>query len=295
MPSMILRVLSVFLMMSGAAQAQTTEAEPDETTTVSFNLENSIQSPKICSSFIQGAPCKIEVKADSDNCRVRFSQINITFTVTYTGFGRNDRASRAHQWNGDSCNVTTNWPISHEVRGGEVRIDLSYRMTNGQSGTYNKNLSVRGANPAKDAIRGRIGLLTHSIILFQRNALEQFDGSGLPKRGTGFGAGGLENPSAAQLWNWMSNVDAARAPFAQAFADARALPSWMRRGGFPKLPDFTEDQAKRQGLQSLVGESYYKPHQNGTVWREIRGRKPFADKIVKIEAAINAGKPPAGW
>jgi len=276
-----------------ADDAATQSENTEETTVVTFGNIDKLAS-KTCKGLREAQPCQIEMAADSSNCRVRFRDIRIQTTVTYTNWGRKDSHQVNHHWTGDACRPRYYFPISNDVRGGNINLRITYAMTNGQNGTETKSLAITGENPTKDQIRAEINNLTYAVVFHHLSNLEQFK-NGHPKLTRGFGVGALSAPNASDIWNWKRGVTLRKAGLDIAFSNAKNHPANMRNSGFANLPDFTEEQVKLQALQYIVGQDYFIPNASGNGWVEAKPRRPFADKIVQIEKDIQAGNPPNGW
>lgn len=266
-----------------------------ETTDVSFTTDFTVQTTQTCGALLRGQPCVITVDASSSNCRVRFVEIVGVTTVSFSRHGRRDTGTKSHVWRGDSCRVSLPWAISDNVLGGDVRLSLNYRMTNGQAGSDGKALTVVGAALDPATVRADIRNPTYEAAVYHLSRFQHFASDGWPLVAQGFGVGALGAPDAGLMWNWKANLAARVALLDTAFAQAAAHPASMRAAGFVDLPDFTPDQIKLQALQSLVGQDYFLPAPTGGGWQAVPTRLSFADDIARTEADVAAGNPPSGW
>ncbi len=277
------------------ASAPALSDDTGDTTEVSFTTDFTVQTTQTCGALLRGQPCVITLDAESSNCRVRFVEIVGVTSVSFSRHGRRDTSTKSHVWRGDSCRVSLPWAISDAVLGGDVRLSLNYRMSNGQAGPDGKTLTVVGAALDPATVRADIRNPTYEAAIYHMSRFQQFASDGWPLAGQGFGVGALGAPDAAQMWNWKANLAVRIAGLDAAFARAAAHPATMRAAGFVDLPDFTPEQAKLQALQSLVGQDYFLPAPTGGGWQAIPTRLPFADDIVRTEAEVAAGNPPPGW
>lgn len=271
---------------------------PDERTTARIDFtKNTITAfSNPCSGLAEAKPCVVSWDADSSNCRVRFTEIVSTYTLTYKQFGRNDRDVRTHVWRGDSCKVNQRHEVSNAVRGGDLAVTFTYRMTNGQSGTSGHNAKILGANPATAAVRADLRNPIYAAFIYHVSKFKQFTAAGYPATSNAFGAFGIGSVdvfSPNELWNWKTNLSARVVLLDDAWSKAKNHPANLRSNGF-SVPDFDADQIARQALLSLRGRSYWRPGKNGG-WEKAVGDQNFADRVMEIAEEVANGKPPADW
>tara|TARA_R110000850_G_scaffold8981_4_gene33027 strand:+ start:571 stop:1476 length:906 start_codon:yes stop_codon:yes gene_type:complete len=265
---------------------------------VKFGIDAADGKTVLTSGCIKAVPepCSTTIDAAVERCDIAsFVEINMTATITYSQFGRNDVSTISRRWTGNKCAVKLAWPLSDEVLDGKYSMRASYRLSNGQTGNGNRSGEAKGENPSSDAVRQRVGNLSHSVILYKRNKFKQFNQNARPFRRDGIGAGGIETPSSEQFWNWHSSVDQAVSELDLLYTEAKKYPELLRSKGFASLPDFTADQIKLQAIQSVVAQSYFVPLRNGKGWKPMTDRLLFADDVLSMELDIQSGNPPQGW
>ncbi|WP_415920646.1 hypothetical protein [Tateyamaria sp. SN6-1] len=283
-------LLSVWCVVPGAGHAQS-----DDAVDVTFQLSGMARATR-CGNIAEARPCVITTNADTGNCRVRFIEIVAQYTVTYSGLGRKDSATRSQAWTGNACQPSFSHNASDDVRGGDTAIRYTYRLSNGQTGTFDRTITILGKNPTPAQVRAEIGQPVYEAAVFRLNAFEQFAADGAPKtsnRFGGFGVGDIVAAGVPDLWNWKSNIAARKAILDAAWAEAAAFPATMRAAGYA-VPDFTDAQLARQALLSLRGRSYHRPAATGG-WEVAAPATNFADIVMAIAADVAAGNPPAGW
>ena len=294
----MLRMVLVFkVAMALLVSPLIAHEEADETTDISVTTPNfASATPQVCPELAGGQPCTVAMKAESSNCRVRFTEIVATYTVTYKRFGRNDRSVISHTWRGDQCKVSERQRVSPDVRGGDIQVTFAYKLTNGQSGTSAHQISVVGANPSSATVRADLRQPIYEAYTYHISKFRQFAADGHPATNSalgGFGVGGKVKASSEDLWNWKANLSASKAQLDAAWAAAARHPGEMRAAGY-SVPNFDADQQARQALLFQRGRSYFQPSAGGG-WIKAAGAGNFADKIMQIAADVAAGNPPADW
>ena len=177
---------------------------------------------------------------------------------------------------------------------------------------------VLGLNPARHAIRDRLGNATAlAVVIHRASRFTQFqDGPGAPDRADhdpagprravaenaiGYGVGALRAPRATDLWDWTANLAAAVAGLRALRADALAYQRQMQTA-YPDAPALTDDEMDREMFARLDdGPRYhdYRPAAGGWARRAPTGPGDAAlrraDELAELTSKIAAGDVPAGW
>lgn len=239
--------------------------------------------------------CRYSVEILAEPCRQRLVEVGLSVTVTYTDNGRNDRHTFTKRWSGNACRVEIAEDMGGKILGGNIAVSATARLSDGRVDSKGQTDSSFGNNPNNSDVRSAIGNPTYAVIAYDRSKFKQFGANGLPSFDKGFGVMRLEAPDAEQVWHWQRNVDGGKAVLDAAWTAARSYPEKMRKNGYPRLPDFGEKETRLFALQSLISETYFVPNANGRQWIPNKNRSDYADRLVGIEEAVAAGKPPADW
>lgn len=218
--------------------------------------------------------------------------------IEYTEHNRNDRTQTI---TGRSSSLSFTINFGDVVQGGRFAISLRipWKHTSGQTGVLQATgeSSVRGINPSKADIRGRLGSIETQVTAYRESRFRQFDASELPLFGppNGFGVMQLDTPpaTARQVWDWKANVDAGKALFNTKANDARTYPARVRQQ-HPDATDFTAEQLKLETYQRYNGGAYWKWDDTNKVWVKTPPNT-YADESYAIEKAVVAGNPPGDW
>jgi len=222
------------------------------------------------------------------------SRIELLITVEYKKYGRSDVFSRSNAAN-NTNKVTVN--LRTEFMGGDLAMKAR-ALVKGKWYEDSDNGVITAENPTKKQVKDQSGNLAVSVISYVLTRFVQFDG-GYPKvipspRGYRFGASGLINPDFNQIWNWRKNIDAGRIEYEGVLCQALKYPEDMRQNGYPRLKNFTEQQAALETFERIGSfQNYWVPGRSG--WRKNPRATGFADKCLKVYKAVKKGKPPQDW
>lgn len=292
------RVLGIVAALAVAGATQTVQAQASRAagsaTTTQIRI---IWHPHASANCIKtdATGCSMSIEVLADPCIQPIVSVSANTTVSYAENGRNDQTSSSESWGGSACRVFISETMDGKVVGGNVVTNVVARTSTGDTSSGQKAETFLGNNPLNDDVRKYLANPTYAVVVYDRSRFRQFGADGKPNVGKGFGVMQIAPTDAEQPWHWKRNVDAGRAQLDKAWAEAKAYPAKMRANGYPKIPDFSTKELKLFALQSLVGEQYYVPNTNGRQWMPNNKRSDYADRLVKLEAEVAQGKPPADW
>ena len=292
------RIPRIVAMLALACAPLAAQAQASQRGSAATNTEvRIIWHPHATANCIKtdATGCSVSIEVVGDPCIQPIVSVSSSTTVSYAENGRNDQTTSSESWNGSACRVFISETMDGKVVGGNVVTSVVARISTGQASSAQKNETFLGNNPANDDVRKYIANPTYAVVAYDRSRFRQFGADGKPTIGKGFGVMQIAPADAEQPWHWKKNVDAGRAQLDKAWAEAKAYPAKMRASGYPKIPDFNAKELKFFALQSLVGEQYYVPNTNGRQWIPNNKRSDYADRLVKLESEVAAGKPPADW
>ncbi len=233
----------------------------------------------------------------SSNAAVLFTRVDFSMTISYNEHGRSDSASKSAR-SGQAQTVRLALDFSTTFQGGVSQIGLSYSLTNGQSGSKSFGGRITGENPTKDMVKNKCGSVPMAVLAYLLSGFRQFDAHGsafVTKRlgQTCFGLLAIPSPTAAQIWNWKSNIERGEQLYQEAHTSALAYPQEMRDAGH-KVDDFDRKQLALETYQRFgTSRSYWVPGVQG--WIPSPAGGAFAEGCLKVEQDVRAGNPPAGW
>lgn len=285
-------ILLLAMLISSEAFAQAAQSGTDDRSSHVFTWQI---SPLVNCIKPDPTSCSTTIEVQANPCIQRIVAVSTSTVVGYTENGRADSTTFNRSWSGNDCRVVIVESLDGRVLGGTAQISVTARLSDGRTASSQKTVEMFGNNAGNDVIRQEIANSTYSAVAYDRSRFKQFAADGKPQFNAGFGVMRLTAPDAEQVWHWRRNVQAGKILLDQAWADAKAYPQKMRQNGFPRIPDFTARELKLFALQSLAAELYYVPNTNGRQWIPNKAKSDYADKLLKIETEVAAGRPPADW
>ena len=157
--------------------------------------------------------------------------------------------------------------------------------------------SIRGKNPARDAIKSRLGSVSAQVRAYKESRFRQFGPDEMPLFGPprGFGVMQIDTPpaTARQVWSWVDNVDGGLALIDQKAKETRRHYQNIYDSD-PTIPRLTDEQMKLAEYQYYNGGWYWGWNAAQRRWDKITS-EPYADDALRIEKSVTDGSPPADW